>query len=63
MSCKYGSNILTNSSPMNLFDRLLADRQEERTDWFLEVAPQAYQDFYAVCRAIADDRRSPDPRR
>ncbi len=60
VSCKYGSNILTNSSPMNLFDRLLADRQEERTDWFLEVAPSAYQDFYHVCRAITDDQGLPD---
>ena len=60
LSCKYGSNILTNSSPMNLFDRLLADRQEERTDWFFEVAPAAYQEFYSVCRRLADDPSLPD---
>lgn len=59
VSCKYGSNILTNSSPMNLFDRLLADRQDERTDWFLEVSPEAYQDFYAVCRRIAENESLP----
>lgn len=60
VSCKYGSNILTNSSPMNLFDRLLADRQEERTDWFLEVAPDAYQEFYAVCRRQAESATLPE---
>ena len=52
VSCKYGSNILTNSSPANLFDRLLADRQQDvGGDWFLDVAPDPYQAFYAVCRA------------
>lgn len=50
VSCKYGSNILTNSSPKNLFDRLLADRQEERTDWFVDVALNAYQSFYDTLR-------------
>lgn len=50
VSCKYGSNILTNSSPMNLFDRLLADRQDERSDWFAEVALPEYQGFYDACR-------------
>jgi hypothetical protein len=50
ISCKYGSNILSNSSPSNLFDRLLADRQDAGTDWFLDVAPDAYQTFYAACR-------------
>lgn len=50
VSCKYGSDILTNSSPANLFDRLLSDRQDDRTDWYLEVAPEAYQELYAACR-------------
>lgn len=50
VSCKYGSNILTNSSPANLFDRRLADRTRDRSDWFSDVAPDAYQDFYAACR-------------
>jgi len=50
VSCKYGSNILTNSSPTNLFDRLLADRQEAQTDWFVEVALSQYQAFYEACR-------------
>ncbi len=50
ISCKYGSNILTNSSPANLFSRLLADRQDAPVDWYLEMAPGAYQAFYAECR-------------
>lgn len=51
VSCKYGSDILTNSSPANLFDRLLSDRRDDRADWYLEVAPEAYQALYAACRA------------
>ena len=52
ISCKYGSNILHNPSPGNLFVNLLMDR-EYRSDigWYQEVAPEAYQDFYAACRA------------
>lgn len=47
ISCKYGSDILYNASPAHLFDRLLAERRGDRTDWFIEVAPEAYQDLYA----------------
>lgn len=56
VSCKYGSNILSNSSPANLFDHLLGDRREASTDWFAEVAGRAYQEFYDVCRkAVGGD--------
>ena len=51
ISCKYGSNVLTNSSPANLFDRLLAARQDTAVEWFADVAPRAYQEFYAACRS------------
>lgn len=54
VSCKFGSNILMNSSPSNLFDRLLADRQDEPTDWFWEVAPESYQALYEVCRPLVE---------
>jgi hypothetical protein len=54
VSCKFGSNILTNSSPANLFDRLLSDRQDEPTDWFEEVAAEAYQSLYVVSRELVD---------
>jgi len=46
VSCKYGSDILYNASPAHVFDRLLAEKRGDRTDWFLEVAPEAYQDLY-----------------
>lgn len=49
VSCKYGSNILHNVSPGHLFDRLLADRSRS-SDWYHEVAPEAYQELYEVCR-------------
>jgi hypothetical protein len=54
VSCKFGSNILMNSSPSNLFDRLLADRQDEPTDWFGEIAPESYQSLFEVCRDLVD---------
>ena len=50
ISCKYGSNILTNSSPSNLFERHLAERVDDGTDWFAAVAPDAHQAFYLACR-------------
>ena len=46
LSCKYGSRILMNASPWHLFDRGLAERRTERTDWFTEVAPEALQELY-----------------
>lgn len=54
VSCKYGSDILMNSSPSNLFDRLLSDRRDEPTDWYLDVAPESYQALYRHCRELVD---------
>ena len=54
VSCKFGSNILMNSSPANLFDRLLADRRDEPGDWYQEIAPRSYQRLYAACRDMVD---------
>lgn len=51
VSCKYGSNILTNSSPASLFVHHLSGRSDDRDDWFLSVAAADYQRFYAVCRS------------
>ncbi len=52
ISCKYGSNILHNPSPGNLFVNLLLDREyRAETGWYQEVAPDAYQSFYDECRA------------
>ncbi len=56
VSCKYGSNILTNSSPANLFDRALGDRADGTGDWFADVAPDAYQQLYDACRPLVEMR-------
>ena len=52
ISCKYQSNILMNTSPPHLFDRRLVDRQGERYDWYLEVAPEPFQSLYEACRRV-----------
>ena len=51
ISCKYGSNLLHNVSPGGLFERGLATRAVDRADWYHTVAPEAYQELYAACRA------------
>ena len=38
ISCKYGSRILINSSPSNLFDHRLTVREKAPVDWFEDVA-------------------------
>ncbi|MFW2339259.1 MAG: hypothetical protein ACN4GK_04350 [Acidimicrobiia bacterium] len=53
VSCKYGSNILTNSSPSGLFGGT-ADE-----DWFAAVAGDAYQDLYEECRRLVPDPSLP----
>jgi hypothetical protein len=60
ISCKYGSNILHNPSPGNLFVNLLLDR-EYRSDqgWYQEVAPAAYQEFYIACRDEVGNSKLP----
>ncbi|MDE0171163.1 MAG: hypothetical protein OXS29_16915 [bacterium] len=50
ISCKYRSKVLYNASPAHVFDRLLATRRGEGTDWYLEAAPSEYQEFYRACR-------------
>jgi hypothetical protein len=54
VSCKFGSNILMNSSPSNLFDRLLADRRDQPGDWYQEIAAHSYQRLYSACRGMID---------
>lgn len=61
ISCKYGSNILHNPSPGNLFVNLLLDREyRAEAGWYQEVAPAAYQEFYAACRRHVGDLTLPD---
>jgi hypothetical protein len=58
VSCKYLSQIVTNSSPATVFDRLLAGGHGARSaDWFAEVAPTAYDDLYRSTLAWLDDDR------
>ncbi|MCP3975267.1 MAG: hypothetical protein GY720_12350 [bacterium] len=50
ISCKYGSKILINSSPSNVFDNRLAVRAAGSVDWYAEVAADAYQSLYSLVR-------------
>lgn len=60
ISCKYGSNILHNPSPGNLFVNLLLDREyRAEAGWYQEVAAVAYQDFYTECRRHVGDPTLP----
>lgn len=52
VSCKYRSQILANSSPVNLFVRRLADRTSgaDATSWYVTCAPDELQHFYTCIR-------------
>jgi hypothetical protein len=51
VSCKYLSQIVSNSSPASVFDRLLAGGHGGRSaDWFCEVAPEAYDRLYCTVK-------------
>jgi len=51
ISCKYLSKVLANLSPPHLFQRLMAERgKRDSIDWYLQIAPEAYQDFYQKVR-------------
>lgn len=54
ISCKYRSKVLYNTSPAHVFDRLLATRRGEGTDWYLEAVPSHYQEFYRACSDYLD---------
>jgi hypothetical protein len=60
LSCKYGSNILHNASPWHVFDRALAERAKQSGDWFAEVAPESFQEFYAAVRTHVGDAVLPE---
>jgi hypothetical protein len=55
ISCKYGSDISTNCSPSNLFDRLLAQRSAGSEPWYEVVASEAYAAFYAEVRSVVGE--------
>lgn len=50
ISCKYRSKVLYNASPAHLFDRLLATRRGDGTDWYADAAPAEYLELYLACR-------------
>lgn len=64
VSCKYQSKILSNSSPANLFDRLLGRRETEPVgpSWYQVVSPHSYSSFYSLVRGyIGEDLLPSDP--
>lgn len=62
VSCKYLSKVLANAAPSRLFDRGLAGGPAPTaTDWFAEVAPEAYQALFAQVRAELGRRASLPP--
>lgn len=51
VSCKYLSKILVNASPASLFDHALRRAPEATSDdWYVSVAPDAYQELYDAVR-------------
>jgi hypothetical protein len=61
VSCKYLSKIVTNASPSAVFDRLLAGGFGGRgTDWYAEVAIDAYEVLYRSVRRHAREADLPD---
>lgn len=62
VSCKYLSKVLANAAPARLFDRGLAGGPARAAgDWYLEVAPDAYQALYAQVRLELGTRASLPP--
>jgi hypothetical protein len=60
LSCKYLSQIVTNSSPATVFDRLLAGGHGARSaDWFAEVAPAPYDALYQATLAFLHPPQPP----
>jgi hypothetical protein len=62
VSCKYGSSILHNVAPAHLFERRLAERRRgsATSDWYADVAPEAYQELYRACCGAIDAPALPD---
>lgn len=54
VSCKYASKVLLNTSPASLFGGT-----ETGDDWYAAVAPEQYQQLYAVVRSSLDGGHLP----
>ena len=63
ISCKYLSKVLANAAPSRLFERGLAGGPATRatSDWYAEVAPDAYQALFALVRRELGTRASLPP--
>lgn len=63
VSCKYRSKVLLNCGPARLFDRCLVGEDRSRSDWFDDVAPDAYRAFYEASRPLVAAPLPDDPSR
>ena len=55
ISCKYGSNVLLNSSPANVFERGVDPGSRGRdADWFATATPGPYAQLWSAVRAYLD---------
>ena len=62
VSCKYLSKVLANAAPSRLFDRgLVGGPARTAGDWYVEVAPEAYQALFAQVRLELGTRASLPP--
>lgn len=63
ISCKYLSKVLANAAPSRLFERGLAAGPAPRAagDWYAEIAPDAYQELFALVRRELGTRASLPP--
>jgi hypothetical protein len=59
ISCKYGSEILHNSSPAELFDHCLHASAARATDWYETVAPEPYRAVWEPVMRAAGVRPGP----
>ncbi|MEO1063154.1 MAG: hypothetical protein AAFZ07_17210 [Actinomycetota bacterium] len=61
VSCKYRSKVLHNAAPSRLFDdQLMAVDRRKRSDWYVDVAPDASQALYRATLAALDVDGLPD---
>ena len=60
VSCKYLSKVLLNPGPSRLFDRLLVGEERVRANWFAEIAPEPFQNFYEASKRFTGVDSLPD---
>lgn len=52
VGCKYVSRVLLNAGPFRLFDRLMVGEERGQRNWFAEVAPAEYEQFFQSVREV-----------